>query len=114
MKKGKKPQKFLHKTFKKKTHKKLNIANIFYKHLTCNCTIAMIYAIDNTKENSVKVLNTPPQSNHKWLQNNKCEQPRAKSTIELQVSQIKLRGTKLRKYEHQQNGGRKPSYGASK
>ena len=74
----------------------------------------MIYAIDNTKENSGEVLNTPPQGNHKWLQNNKREQPRAKSTIQLQVSQIKLRGTKLWKHKHQQNGGRKPSYGASK
>ena len=68
----------------------------------------MIYVIDNTKENSGEVLNTPPQGNHK------CKQPRAKSTIELQVSQIKLKGTKLQKCEHQQNGGRKPSYGASK
>ena len=60
----------------------------------------MIYAIDNTKENSGEVLNTPPQGNHKLLRNNKWEQPRAKSTIELQVSQIKLRGTKLRKSTH--------------
>ena len=49
----------------KKTHKKLNIPNIFYKHLSCNYTIAMIYAIDKTKENSGEVLNTPPQDNHK-------------------------------------------------
>ena len=67
MKKGKKPQKFLHKTFKKKTHKKLNIPSIFYKHLSCNSTIATIYPIDNTKENSGEVMNTPPKGNHKWL-----------------------------------------------
>ena len=58
MKKGKQPQKIIHKTLKKKARKKLNIPNIFYKHLSCNCTIATIYAIDNTKHPEESSENT--------------------------------------------------------
>ena len=45
--------------------------------------------------------NTQLQINYKRTCDNKRELTRAKTTIEKQVSQIKLRGTKMRKCEHQ-------------
>ena len=76
---GKEPLKFLHKNFQK----------------TFRVAIATNYSNTVQKTSLGEVSNTQPQINYKRTCNNKCEPTRANPTIEPQVSQIKLKGTKL-------------------
>ena len=68
---------------------------------TFRVAITMNYSNTVQKTSPGEVANTQPQINYKSTCDNKCELIRAKTTIEPQVSQIKLRSTKLQKHKHQ-------------
>ena len=57
----------------------------------------MNYSNTVPKASPGEVPNTQSQINYKRTRNNKCEPSRVKLTIEPQVSQIKLKGTKAAK-----------------